>query len=146
MAPKTKTDSSRFPDPVYKETVLKPLFDGAKAHHVDGFRRIDRAHLVMLQATGILDAGQARVFGVGGQRARLQLDEIVEAHRHAMHGADERVAAAADHADPQALSGEVRRGCRVHHRFSPSRQAASGLSRDRRRWRQNRRTRGPSPR
>lgn len=49
------SDTSRFPDPVYKETVLRPLFDGAKSHHVDGFRRIDRAHLVMLVETGILD-------------------------------------------------------------------------------------------
>ncbi|KGD98224.1 argininosuccinate lyase [Rhizobium sp. YS-1r] len=49
------SDTSKFPDPVYKETVLKPLFDGAKSHHVDGFRRIDRAHLVMLVETGILD-------------------------------------------------------------------------------------------
>jgi len=48
------SDTSRFPDPVYKETVLRPLFDGAKTHHVDGFRRIDRAHLVMLAETGIL--------------------------------------------------------------------------------------------
>ncbi len=47
-------DTSRFPDPVYKETVLRPLFDGAKTHHIDGFRRIDRAHLVMLAETGIL--------------------------------------------------------------------------------------------
>ena len=39
------SDTSKFPDPVYKETVLRPLFDGAKNHHVDGFRRIDRAHL-----------------------------------------------------------------------------------------------------
>jgi argininosuccinate lyase len=53
------TDKSVFPDPVYKETVLRPLFDGAKTHHVDGFRRIDRAHLVMLAETGILDRGQA---------------------------------------------------------------------------------------
>jgi len=52
-------DESVFPDPVYKETVLKPLFDGAKAHHVEGFRRIDRAHLVMLREAGILDASQA---------------------------------------------------------------------------------------
>ncbi len=52
-------DRSVFPDPVYKETVLKPLFDGAKTHHVDGFRRIDRAHLVMLVETGILDREQA---------------------------------------------------------------------------------------
>lgn len=48
------TDHSVFPDPVYKETVLRPLFDGAKTHHVAGFRRIDRAHLVMLAETGIL--------------------------------------------------------------------------------------------
>ncbi|MEO3435175.1 argininosuccinate lyase [Inquilinus sp. CAU 1745] len=53
-------DDSRFPDPVYKETVLRPLFDGAKAHHVDGFRAIDRAHLIMLAETGILDHRQAR--------------------------------------------------------------------------------------
>ena len=52
-------DSSAFPDPVYKETVLAPLFDGAKDHHVEGFRAIDRAHLVMLAETGILDAAQA---------------------------------------------------------------------------------------
>ncbi|HET8729351.1 MAG TPA: argininosuccinate lyase [Alphaproteobacteria bacterium] len=53
-------DLSTFPDPIYKETVLRPLFDGAKAHHVDGFRRIDRAHLVMLAETGIVDRGQAQ--------------------------------------------------------------------------------------
>jgi argininosuccinate lyase len=54
-----RDDRSVFPDPVYKETVLRPLFEGAKAHHVDGFRRIDRAHLVMLFETGILDRSQA---------------------------------------------------------------------------------------
>jgi argininosuccinate lyase len=53
------SDKSVFPDPVYKETVLAPLFDGAKMHHADGFRRIDRAHLVMLAETGILDSEQA---------------------------------------------------------------------------------------
>ncbi|HEY4199144.1 MAG TPA: argininosuccinate lyase [Devosiaceae bacterium] len=52
-------DKTVFPDPTYKDTVLRPLFDGAKTHHVDGFRRIDRAHLVMLHETGILDAQQA---------------------------------------------------------------------------------------
>ncbi|MFC7704454.1 argininosuccinate lyase [Plastorhodobacter daqingensis] len=49
-----RSDTSRFPDPVYKETVLRPLFDGAKTHHAAGFGRIDRAHLVMLAETGIL--------------------------------------------------------------------------------------------
>lgn len=53
------SDTSTFPDPVYKETVLRPLFEGAKAHHVEGFRAIDRAHLVMLSETGILGAAQA---------------------------------------------------------------------------------------
>lgn len=53
------SDKSVFPDPVYKVTVLAPLFDGAKTHHVDGFRRIDRAHLVMLAETGILDREKA---------------------------------------------------------------------------------------
>jgi len=53
------SDNSVFPNPVYKETVLRPLFDGARTHHVDGFRRIDRAHLVMLVETGIVDRRQA---------------------------------------------------------------------------------------
>ncbi|MET3900074.1 argininosuccinate lyase [Devosia sp. UYZn731] len=53
------SDASVFPDPVYKETVLRPLFDGAKTHHVEGFRAIDRAHLVMLVETGILDVASA---------------------------------------------------------------------------------------
>ena len=47
------SDSSVFPDPVYKETVLRPLFDGAKTHHVQGFRAIDRAHLVRHGATAL---------------------------------------------------------------------------------------------
>lgn len=59
MTDPRSSDQSVFPDPVYKETVLAPLFDGAKDHHVDGFRAIDRAHLVMLTETGILDASQA---------------------------------------------------------------------------------------
>lgn len=53
------TDTSVFPDPVYKETVLRPLFDGAKTHHVEGLRAIDRAHLVMLAETGILPRATA---------------------------------------------------------------------------------------
>ena len=57
-APAT-TDSNRFPDATYVRTVLAPLFEGARAHHVEGFRRIDRAHLVMLAETGILPADQA---------------------------------------------------------------------------------------
>jgi len=68
------TDTSTFPDPVYKETVLRPLFDGAKDHHVEGFRAIDRAHLVMLHETGILDADQARAIA----RALVAIDREVD--------------------------------------------------------------------
>lgn len=49
-------DLTKFPHPVYKETVLAPLFEGAKAHYVDAVRSINRAHLVMLTETGILEA------------------------------------------------------------------------------------------
>lgn len=67
-------DHSIFPDPVYKETVLRPLFDGAKSHHVDGFRRIDRAHLVMLAETGILDAAQAGAIARALQAIDAEVD------------------------------------------------------------------------
>lgn len=69
-----KTDTSVFPDPVYKETVLRPLFDGAKLHHVEGFRAIDRAHLVMLAETGILDRSQAAAIA----KALVDIDRNVD--------------------------------------------------------------------
>jgi argininosuccinate lyase len=50
----------KFPAPVFKETVLAPLFEGAKANFVEAFRRVDRAHCVMLAETGILKPDQAR--------------------------------------------------------------------------------------
>ncbi len=50
------TDLTKFPHPVYKDTVLAPLFEGAKAHYVGAVRSINRAHLVMLTETGILEA------------------------------------------------------------------------------------------
>lgn len=52
------SDRTRFPDPVYRETVLRPLFDGVRSHHAQALGRIDRAHLVMLVETGVLDAAQ----------------------------------------------------------------------------------------
>lgn len=51
----------RFPAPVFKDTVLAPLFESAKATFVDAFRRVDRAHCVMLHETGILSTDQARM-------------------------------------------------------------------------------------
>lgn len=55
------TDTSIFPDPTYRDTVLAPLFEGVKAHYAEGMDQINRAHLVMLTETGILpgrDAGK----------------------------------------------------------------------------------------
>lgn len=48
------TDTSTFPDPTYRDTVLAPLFEGVKAHFADHMDAINRAHLVMLVETGIL--------------------------------------------------------------------------------------------
>ncbi|MEM9709796.1 MAG: argininosuccinate lyase [Pseudomonadota bacterium] len=48
------TDTSVFPDPVYRETVLEPLFEGVKTHYAAGMAAINRAHLLMLAETGIL--------------------------------------------------------------------------------------------
>lgn len=47
-------DSSVFPSPVYKETVLAPLFEGSKKHFKQGHYAIDQAHCVMLVEQNIL--------------------------------------------------------------------------------------------
>lgn len=52
-------DLEKFPHPVYKETVLAPLFEGVKANHAADMDAINRAHLVMLNETGILNNGDA---------------------------------------------------------------------------------------
>ena len=67
-------DRSSFPDPVYRETVLEPLFDGARRHHADALRRIDHAHLVMLVETGILDETQ----GAAIARALLAMEREID--------------------------------------------------------------------
>ncbi|MFW5654716.1 MAG: argininosuccinate lyase [Roseicyclus sp.] len=54
------TDHNRFPDPVYRDTVLAPLFEGMKAHYAAPMAAIDQAHLVMLSETGILGRDPVR--------------------------------------------------------------------------------------
>ncbi|SMC55618.1 argininosuccinate lyase [Primorskyibacter flagellatus] len=54
------TDTSRFPDPVYRDTVLAPLFEGVKTHYAVHMGALNRAHLVMLSETGILPPAAAR--------------------------------------------------------------------------------------
>lgn len=53
------SDTSVFPDPVYRDTVLAPLFEGVKANYATGMSMINRAHLVMLAKTGILTPSDA---------------------------------------------------------------------------------------
>gem|GEM_PF-6787983 len=52
--PSSSSDTSEFPDPTYRETVLAPLFEGVKTHFAASMARINRAHLVMLSDTAIL--------------------------------------------------------------------------------------------
>lgn len=52
-------DKTSFPDPIYKETVLAPLFEGAKAHYVEAVRAINQAHLIMLTETQIISKPDA---------------------------------------------------------------------------------------
>ena len=66
------TDHSTFPDPVYRDTVLAPLFEGVKAHYATHMDTINRAHLVMLVETGILSGEK------GGLIARALSDIAVE--------------------------------------------------------------------
>lgn len=47
-------DTSTFPDPTYRDTVLAPLFEGVKTHYAAHMAAINRAHLVMLVEAGIL--------------------------------------------------------------------------------------------
>ncbi|WP_039019565.1 argininosuccinate lyase [Halocynthiibacter namhaensis] len=54
------TDTDKFPHPVYKETVLAPLFEGVKTHYAKHMGAINKAHLVMLRETNILSADVAR--------------------------------------------------------------------------------------
>lgn len=73
-------DRSRFPDPVYRETVLRPLFDGVRHHHAEALHRIDLAHLVMLVETGILDAGQGAAIARGLQAMGREIDPAALAY------------------------------------------------------------------
>ena len=54
------TDHNHFPAPVYAETVLEPLFEQSIQHFAEVTDRINRAHVVMLAETGIVEAPAAR--------------------------------------------------------------------------------------
>ena len=52
------TDKSVFPDPVYRDTVLAPLFEGVKNNYAGYMGAVNQAHLVMLVETKILSPEQ----------------------------------------------------------------------------------------
>ena len=52
-------DDRTFPAPVYRETVLAPLFDSVKRHHWRQQMRVNRASAIMLGARGLLARDEA---------------------------------------------------------------------------------------
>lgn len=53
-------DTSTFPNEVYKETVLAPLFDASKTTFADYHFRVNLAHCIMLTEQGILNEEQGK--------------------------------------------------------------------------------------
>ncbi|SDR56554.1 argininosuccinate lyase [Rhizobiales bacterium GAS113] len=74
MQPEGPQDTTEFPDPVYKDTVLVPLFDDAKTQHAGDLDRINRAQAVMLHEVGLLDLDHARALMRGLVEISRSLD------------------------------------------------------------------------
>ncbi|MCJ8322423.1 MAG: argininosuccinate lyase [Rhizobiales bacterium] len=74
MIDNVKTDQTVFPDPAYKDTVLAPLFEGAKTHFVAAVRSINQAHLVMLHETKIITTNQAKTIA----EALIDIDQNLD--------------------------------------------------------------------
>jgi argininosuccinate lyase len=77
-------DTTRFPDPTYRDTVLAPLFEGVKQHYAAHMDRINRAHLVMLTETGILTGADAAAIAraLTGVEAGTDLDALSYTGEH----------------------------------------------------------------
>lgn len=78
------SDTTKFPDPTYRDTVLAPLFDAAKDHYAGPVRAINRAHLVMLAETGILENSTAAAIAgaLAGIDAELDLPALQYTGEH----------------------------------------------------------------
>jgi len=78
------TDTSVFPDPVYRDTVLAPLFEGVKAHYAAGMAAINRAHLVMLAETDILSTADAAALAhaLAAIEAEIDIETLVYTGEH----------------------------------------------------------------
>lgn len=93
----------KFPAPVFKETVLAPLFEGAKANFADAFRRIDRAHCVMLYETGILTPAQAKMIA----RALADIERTLDLKTVAYTGEAEDLFFLIEHALKERLDADT---------------------------------------
>ncbi|MFK8082239.1 MAG: argininosuccinate lyase [Granulosicoccus sp.] len=69
-----RDDTSIFPDPVYRDTVLGPLFDGVKKHYASSMAAINQAHVVMLHNCDILELPQAHSIAKALQAIDDELD------------------------------------------------------------------------
>ena len=100
--------------------------DGFDAVGPRGFRLRHRAivGIAALRRDADLGGGCGCVFGVRGQRAGNQRDLVVEPHGQPVHGADEGVAAAAHHADPQAFAHRSVSDCIDHDSEHPPEKSA----------------------
>ncbi len=67
-------DTSTFPNEVYKQAVLAPLFEGAKKHFAGAVADINRAHLVMLGETQVLSSEHASKIGDALAQIDAELD------------------------------------------------------------------------
>ena len=67
-------DTSVFPDSVYQETVLAPLFNGVKTHYAPYMSAINQAHLVMLHDNEILPSNTVAHIAQALQTLEEELD------------------------------------------------------------------------
>ena len=71
-------DSTKFPSPVYQETVLEPIFDAFKANYYSEMMAINYAHIVILVDAGVisLHQGQQLITALQEIQNELDLDSI----------------------------------------------------------------------
>lgn len=77
-------DHSVFPDPVYRDTVLAPLFEGVKTHFAGHMAAINKAHLMMLVESEILTSAQGAALAatLGDIEAQTDLGALAYTGEH----------------------------------------------------------------
>lgn len=72
-------DSTKFPSPIYQETVLEPIFNAFKANYYNEMMLINYAHLVILVDQGIISLEQGQKLVTALQEIQNELDlECIE--------------------------------------------------------------------